>query len=96
MPTGPRTARHRPRSGLYPKSWRGFCHNILPHRAVAGSNHPALLGAAIVGHRVSKLRGGDLVQQLAVVNEQLSEHERVSRRELVAIARCTEQRRYGF
>jgi hypothetical protein len=73
-----------------------FCHNILPHRAVAGSNHPALLGAAIVGHRVSKLRGGDLVQQLAVVNEQLSEHERVSRRELAAIARCTEQRRYGF
>jgi hypothetical protein len=73
-----------------------FCQNILPHRTVVGSNHPALLGAAIVGHRVSNLRGGDLVQQLAVVNEQLSEHERVSRRELVAIARCTERKRYGF
>jgi hypothetical protein len=73
-----------------------FCQNILPHRTVVGSNHPALLGAAIVGHRVGGLRGGDLVQQLAVVNEQLSEHERVSKRELISIARCTERKRYGF
>jgi hypothetical protein len=54
------------------------------------------LGAAIVAHRIDRLKGGALVAALNEVNQRLCPHERESRRQLAAIARCVERAGYGF
>jgi hypothetical protein len=83
----------QPRLG---RALRYFVSEILPARRGQDSNHPALLGAAIVAHRIDRLRGDALVSALSEVNSKLHPHERESRRQLAAIARCVERQGYGF
>jgi hypothetical protein len=73
-----------------------FITEILPARRGQDSNHPALLGAAIVAHKIDRLRGDALVAALGEVNQRLSPCERESKRQLWAIARCVQRAGYGF
>lgn len=85
--------------GDQPRLGRGlgyFIREILPARRGGDSNHPVLLGAAIVAHKIDRLRGDALVAALSEANQRLSPCERESKRQLWAIARCVEQRSYGF
>lgn len=73
-----------------------FAQEILPYATAADSNHPRLLAGAIVAHRLDGLRDHDLINALEEINAQLPPDERENPRQLAAIARCTERRRYGF
>lgn len=91
-----RRARKVPEKPALGRALDFYLEHVLPYATEVDSNHPRLLAAAIIAHQVDGRKNQELLGALRCVNKELPPEERVSSRELAAIARCVQRNGYGF